>query len=44
MLKSTPGYFLITVTFNQGRKETKYETECANKDVKAHAVGETKRN
>ena len=44
MLKSTPAYFLITVILNQGRKETKYETECANEDVKAHGVGETKRN
>ena len=38
------GIFLSTVTLNKGRRETKYQTESANKDVKAHAVEETRSN
>ena len=40
MLKSTLAYFLSTVTLNQGRGEKKFQTECANKNVKTHTEEE----
>ena len=42
--KYTGLFPVYTLTLNQARRETKYQTECVDKDVKTHPVEKRTRN